>query len=732
MTVILNAPYAVYSAGDTVNVDDATEAALVAQGRASYIVSNAGQFQPLTPAEQQTLRDGGLATLTAAQQLIAQNLTASTATAATRSSRLVTGLDQGFGPVAFTRSGTNACIVDCYGSMQFARASECRVWGANRVENRVTDSEGFVTGWTFANTPTAANIKSPNHNRPSSWTISRASGTTQLVVLNSQTYRPGKWCFSAWVLGDGATQYTIRIERSSDSAGTTQLVTPAAGALVRIAVVHEVLDTVTCRAILTVAASGAASVTVLDPQMEWVHGQSSPAPGPYVPRGVSTTILPASAYSTGAGVAGADGVRYFDYVNPWSLSSGIATLSQTPTYIDPNTTLGIAVAGAQATNQVGSSGTMTSGDWAKTATVNATAGDSTLLGKSSLWKIEQTAATQEHRIGQSWRGTIPGTLNNNAPVSLSCYARAVDAACPYVWLFIANLAGSNYYAYFNLQTGRVGTVTSGAEAWMFKEGDCYSLNLVAPSGASGSTTPVARIGVTQTDNTPSVAGTAGNGNYVTAVQFEAGLPTSYIGDSSAASTITRNEELLTATASQMTGNGWTIGADITCRYPTATALKPTWLYLIYTYANQSDRGGVGLRPGVLGGFNPGGESEIFFDFYPGISTDNANWDGIHIKSGSSTGVISGRPMDTYRYRWSMGATATQPSGSNQSGIVGSIAGTSTGNDQPRPSINSWATTPRVWTLGRQSTSIAQRGEVFVKNLYWKSSAETSTQMLAGA
>ena len=640
-------------------------------------------------------------------------------------------LDQAFGTVTFSRASGNASVVDCYGSLQFAISGESRYFGARRVENTIADTEGLSTGWTLGNTPTstktAVTTKSPNHGRASAWRIDRPSGNSNMLTLNSKSYRPGKWCLSAWVLTDGATAVTVRIERSSDSAGTSQAVTPAVGVWTRIAVTHDILNTTNYRGWISVVTSGAASFVMCDPQMEWVHAQSSPAPSDYVPRGVSTSVLPASTYSTEAGV---DGVRYYDYLNPWTLASGIATRSQTLTYIDPANLLGIAVAAASATNQLWSSGTLSAAEWTKTSTVNATAADSTLLGKSSLWKIEQAAATQTHRVSQTWRGTAPAV---NVLISASCYAKSADAACPIVYMAVRQLDGSTFkYAFFNLATGVVSNVTSGAEGWMFKEGDCWCLNIALQSGASGSSAPVLFVGVTQTAGSDSVAGTLGNGSYVGAVQMDSGLPTSYIGDTSSSAGLTRAAESLTAVSAGMPAIGWTVAGDFTCRYPTATALKPTWLYLLYSYNTAADRGGFGLRPGSFGGFSSGGESEIFFDFYPGISADNDNWDGIHIKTGQSTGVITAAPMETYRYQWSAGSSAVQPSGSNQSAVVGSIAATSAGNDMPRPFVNSWPSNPRTWTIGANGNGAAQRGEIYAKGLGWYPSARTATQMLAAA
>ena len=77
MTILLLRPYATYAQGATVDLDNATEASLVAQGRATYTVNPGSAFAPLTAVEQQDLRDGA-ARLTASQTTALQALVAGT------------------------------------------------------------------------------------------------------------------------------------------------------------------------------------------------------------------------------------------------------------------------------------------------------------------------------------------------------------------------------------------------------------------------------------------------------------------------------------------------------------------------------------------------------------------------------------------------------------------------------------------------------------------------------
>lgn len=57
MTIILTRSYATFAQGATVDLDNSTEAALVAQGRATLLLNQGPNFQPLTANQQQLLQD---------------------------------------------------------------------------------------------------------------------------------------------------------------------------------------------------------------------------------------------------------------------------------------------------------------------------------------------------------------------------------------------------------------------------------------------------------------------------------------------------------------------------------------------------------------------------------------------------------------------------------------------------------------------------------------------------
>lgn len=68
MTILLLKPYAAYAQGASVDLDNATEASLVAQGLATYTVNPGPSYFPLTATEQQNLRELATAPTIAALQ----------------------------------------------------------------------------------------------------------------------------------------------------------------------------------------------------------------------------------------------------------------------------------------------------------------------------------------------------------------------------------------------------------------------------------------------------------------------------------------------------------------------------------------------------------------------------------------------------------------------------------------------------------------------------------------
>lgn len=625
-------------------------------------------------------------------------------------SRLVSALDTGFGAITYTRSSANASVIDHLGLMQFALSGEARFTGARRVCNLVRDTEDLVTGWTkcAGYTKTAAGIKSPNHSRVSAYVITRPSGSDIILTLDALSYRPGTHTFSVWIRGDGVQTYTLAI------GATTQSVTPPAGVWTRCAVSATIPDTAAYACYVTIPSAGAVALTVCDPQMEHTHGQVSPAPGEYVPRGVAG--FPASLLT-----AGADGVRYFETANPWSVTAGVATKVTNPAPIDPDVLKGLLLEPA-AVNLLWDSGSLATARWAGTGstTVNATPAASAVLGANSLWKIEEAAVDEGHRISQSSHGALPAA---HRVMSGSVFAKAAERSIAYIGL--RGLDGAFIpYAYFDLSAGVVRNVPAGVEASMFKVGDLWLLTASTTVGASGSTLPLMNFGCCVTAGTLNYLGTAGAGMWFGAAQLEIGdVSSSYVGDTAAAATLTRADDVCSFAPQPalFPAIGLTVSVDYTPFFKTGTILKDNWWYVWYAYATSADRFGLSLRPGLRGGFTDVGADDWAFDLYPGTVT----WDGINILTGQS-------PMvgETVRTQWSLG-TAPQTGLSNQAACVGAVAGI-TPIGANNIGVLSIFSLPVTIYLGRDRLSGGQRGPASFKNLSFVPVALSAAQMLAAA
>lgn len=612
------------------------------------------------------------------------------------------------GDITHTRASANASVIDSNGTMQFCLSGELRFLNARRVCNMIADSEGLSTGWTLgANTTKAAlNVRSPNHSRDSAWTVTRSSGAATMLTLDAASYRPGQWTFSAWLRGDGVEVLTIAI------GATTQTVTPAAGVWTRVAVLADITTTATVAATITNTTSGNKNFGICDPQFEWTEGAAG-APNDYVPRGV--TNFPAALLT-----ADADGVRYFNTVNPWSLSSGVATQSAVVTHLNPDS-LGGAFVEPGTTNQVYSSRSAAATEWAKSGStvVNATPIDSVVLGTNSLYKIEEIAATSGWRVTQSWRGTNP---SENARISTSAIVKAGERSIFY--LGIRQLDGSTVLnAYYNTVTGLTSVITSGCTAYMRALGGGeWLISLTGSAGATGSTAPLMQVGVTSSAGSASTAGTLGFGGYVGAMQFENnGVSTSYAGDTTSAASLTRAADLASITTTLIPGIDFTIEVDYSPQFPTDTPQKDDWWYAVYSYVSQSDRCGFGMRPASFGGFTDGRSDEWFFDLYPNITPAATSWDGVEVVSNCSY-----NPGETIKLQWSVANTA-QNGASNQSGYVGANAAALT-SDSPRAAVNTIPGASRTWYLGRQGANQNQRGPAGFKNLRFYSPAATTAEM----
>lgn len=494
--------------------------------------------------------------------------------------------------LTFSRVGASA-IVDCYGSLQFCLSQEARFWGARRVENKVAVDD-FSTGWTLAANTTKTlldTVLGPFRNRRNVYQLARTAGTGAIITFNSATYRAGQWTASIWLGGDGTTQYTIAIQRNGGDAAdlVTATVTPPASGLTRYSVFASIPNDGLTYKVQIRSTTAACTPRMSCPQMEWTHGQDG-APNDYVPKGNALDVTP----FYGAKV---DGVRYFDTYNPWSVSSAVATKSTTDTPIDPELLKGLMI-GPTRVNKLYHSRDPGAASWTLTGVTGGAYSDSTLLGISSLRKLEETSATSVHGISQSWHGTNPGT---DLMITVAAFFAADERSI--VKIGFADLAGTEKFAYVDVKK-RVVLSESGDvyKTHITVIGDLVRVGFTDKSG-SGATAPVAFYRITTTNGVESYAGTAGSGLKIGGMQFErTDHPCIYLGDTATSAPAGTGDDTDSLVFSEWMGqNNWTVEADATTLYDSDSQSKSSWSYIWYATVASNLRFGCSIRPGAYGG-----------------------------------------------------------------------------------------------------------------------------------
>lgn len=497
-----------------------------------------------------------------------------------------------------------ATVNDCYGVMQFCKASEVRFVGARRVCNLVSDSEGFVTGWTTTGitltaAPTIAGLVPARRNVID---VSRASGTTNMLLLNSAAYRPGVHTFSIGLMAHASSLIRIRIERSGDSATVADVTVTATGKMQRFAVSGLITDTSSHRVKVTVDASGAASFYACCAQMEYADAAQE-----YVSVGVAGGAIPFNG-------ANVDGVQYFNYYRCTTTNPTTYVVSQQlrGAYIPGSILKGLIVEPLLCVTKQYSSRDPGAAEWTLTGVTAGAQSSCTLLGYLSLRKLAETATSGVHRTEQSWKLSLP---SDNIQIFMSCYVQKGERD----WItvgFVRKDGATVTQAWFNLATGTVGTVSSGAEAYIYAEGDCWRVGVASTAGA-GATAPVGFIGNADADNSESYAGTLGYGHSVGAALLGQGdAPQTYPGDSPSGNVLTRNAETFTLPfASVARTTEWTIAATQSILARNGAQNKTTWWYLWYAYETASNRFGLTMRPGTFYGETVDVANDFAYDNY---------------------------------------------------------------------------------------------------------------------
>lgn len=569
----------------------------------------------------------------------------------------------------YTRATGSATTHGNLGYLHYCRAGEIRFGGFRRVENLISDSEGFSTGWTAGGSSvfTASSPADGGGTLVYSGTTAAAS----ILTLNSAAYVPGKHVFSVDM--SAATQpLVLTLERSSDSAVVATMTINATGGVKRYSLAGVITDTTNHRLVIRTTLAANASVELHCAQLERKSDPNDSAPSEYIPRGVSGHAAP----FYGAGV---DGVRYFDYLNPWVVASNIATCTGTPTPIDEDLLLGIAHDHTAVQSFLRSS-TLDNASWTASAlTPTQDTAQDNPLGYGFFYKLTENTADAEHKLSQDWSGTIP-TAAGTLMLGVSGFVKAGTKS--WIRLGFTGVDGATNQVWFNAATGEVGTISgslTSAEVIVWETGvnGVYRVGFVANGGSTGTARPNGWIALADEDGSSSYTGAS---EYVWAggMQFEAGdYVSTYIGNS-AGSALTRALEVHTIpnTALPASKNDFTIGFHYTPMYNTGTKKKRAFHHIVYSKTAAYARWGLTLRPGTQGGGSDTLAGDFAQDFYPNNSD---RFGGVFVRN-------SIEPFDTVPIYFGQSSEPQQTNGDGSfcmvDGVESTITSTSTPTLQP--------------------------------------------------
>jgi len=170
-----------------------------------------------------------------------------------------------------------------------------------------------------------------------------------------------------------------------------------------------------------------------------------------------------------------------------------------------------------------------------TLNVNATPAPD---GTTTAEKVVVDATLNFHQIDQ-----VP-TLADNTTYTISVFAK--KAELNWVSFACSNKASTTYIAWFNLDTGVVGTVSAGATARIIPFGNGYFRCEMSYPSQTGAGTTRQRIRVNSADNEFNWLGDGTSGIFLWGAQLETGsVATSYIP--TVAATATRNADVISKT-----------------------------------------------------------------------------------------------------------------------------------------------------------------------------------------
>lgn len=523
---------------------------------------------------------------------------------------------------SFARAPGPSTVIDHEGRMHFCLDGEARFRGLRRVANLIADTYALTTGWTLDGATTRTQATGGGAR------LDRASGSGNIITLNSAAYEPGKHIFRCRLYTlSGSLTVRMRMERSGDSATVFQRDVTVTTTPTEFSAAGVITDTSNHRLFLTVTAAGAASFYVQFPQLQRKDTASNNNPDDWVARGYPGAALPFDG-------AGVDGVKYFDYLNQWVVNEDTGTVYQDPTkvYISDDVAKGLMRSG-QSVNSVQQGRDLSNAAWTATATGTAVKSlFDNLIGYGAFWFVPETTANSEHGLAQSWQGTLPP---DSSTVAVSVYAKR-GIGRDWAWIGLRDKDGATRHKVFvNLLTGQLGAMTGGVT---FREvviedtgvGGVYRIGFSYPAGV-GASAPQISFGTAQADGIDSFVGAADYGHYWAAPQMErTDHPTSLVALTTT-TTLTRPAETVQLTLTGMLpSNDFTIGLDFTPMYHTGSKQKTGFQYIGYAQIDGNNRFGTVLRPGRRGGNVQDAEAD---DWAQDTYCNTPSFDGVNITQG---------------------------------------------------------------------------------------------------
>lgn len=192
--------------------------------------------------------------------------------------------------------------------------------------------------------------------------------------------------------------------------------------------------------------------------------------------------------------------------------------------------------GRYATNLMLRSEELDNASWTK---VNATVIPNAIIapdGVTTVEKIVETTATGAHAVTQA-----PTTWTSGVTYTLSVYAKAIDARLLVLQYPSVNFGGGNAAAWFNLQTGSLGTVQVNVTATIDPVGNgWYRCSITGTCTSTGAN--ALAIYATNANGVTSYTGDGVSGVYVWGTQVEVGATYGpYVRTTTASATGPSNE-----------------------------------------------------------------------------------------------------------------------------------------------------------------------------------------------